>query len=257
MVYDIDVVYFSPEDLDLVKKEPAGRRRFLDMAIYQTRPSFYKYLKDYNKVLSQRNALLKNIKRSPSLKTTLDSWDTQLAKLGTLLIKERLRILSQISKLCVEFYTTFAPMGSNLKLSYQSTVEYKNADTLEQDFLKCLKSSRDKDLYRCYTTTGPHRDDVIFFIDGKDARYFASQGQQRLITLCLKFSQREILNMEKGQYPILLLDDVMSELDTEKRKLILEREDHQVFITTTDLKLIPEDILKKSSVYSIKSGVLR
>lgn len=253
---DIDGVYFSPEDLNLVKGEPSGRRKFLDMAIYQTRPGFFKYLQGYHRVLSQRNALLKDIRKAPSLKTTLDSWDEQLSNLGALFIIERLKVLQKIAELGINFYDSFTSGASKLNMIYQSTISYKNTETLKEDFIKSLRINREKDLYRCYTTIGPHRDDVKFLIDDKDARHYASQGQQRLITLCLKFAQRELLFMEKGEYPILLLDDVMSELDTQKRRLILEREDHQVFITTTDLRLIPQEILDKSSIYTIKSGVL-
>ena len=253
----ISAVYFSPDDLNLVKGEPSGRRRFIDNLIYQLRPGFYKYLQGYHKVLAQRNTLLKTIKTKPNLTKTLDSWDEQLSEFGSQLINARLELLKRISFLSEDYFKKYTQDESKLKISYRSQIDISDPQLIKRNFREQLAACREKDVIRTYTSVGPHRDDIDFFIDGKDVKQYASQGQQRLTVLCLKFAKRNLLYTDKGEYPILLLDDVMSELDKHRRQLILEREDHQVFITTTDLKFVPEDILEKSFLYHIKAGVLR
>ncbi|NLZ54140.1 MAG: DNA replication/repair protein RecF [Thermoanaerobacteraceae bacterium] len=253
----VSAVYFSPEDIDIVKGQPAGRRRFIDNIIYQARPGFYKYLQGYQRVLTQRNMLLKAIKSKPNLAKTLDSWDEQLSEFGTQLICERLKVLKQLSSMAEAYFREFTQEGQTLKIRYKSEIDVSNIESIKEDFKKKLEACRKKDMQRSYTTVGPHRDDIDFFIEDKYVKYYGSQGQQRLVVLCLKFAQRNLLYTEKGEYPILLLDDVMSELDIHRRQLILEQENHQVFITTTDLKLLPEDILKKSFLYCVKAGALR
>lgn len=253
----ISAVYFSPEDIDIVKGEPAGRRRFLDHIVYQVRPGFYKYLQGYQRVLAQRNKLLKVIKSKPNLGNTLEPWDEQLAEFGIQMIRVRLKVLKEIAKMAENYFRDFTREKHNLKISYKSGIDISSPTSIKEDFKKKLIDAREKDVQRGYTTVGPHRDDIDFFIEGKDAKHYGSQGQQRLIVLCLKFAQRDLLHAEKGQYPILLLDDVMSELDVHRRQLILEQENHQVFITTTDLKLLPDDVLNKSSLYRVSAGALR
>lgn len=252
----ISAVYFSPEDIDLVKGEPSLRRKFIDNLIYRIRPSFYKYLQGYQRVLTQRNTLLKTIKVKPGMAKTLDPWDEQLSELGSQLINERLKMLQRISSLSQDYFKTFTNKGNDLRISYRSEIDFSNSELIKADYKNKLISNREKDINRSFTSIGPHRDDIDFFIDGKNVKYYASQGQQRLTVLCLKFAQRNLLYTEKGEYPILLLDDVMSELDIHRRQLILGQENHQVFITTTDLKFIPEEILEKSFLYPIKAGTL-
>jgi DNA replication and repair protein RecF len=253
----ISAVYFSPDDLDLVKGEPSGRRKFIDNLIYQLRPGFYKYLQGYQRVLAQRNTLLKTVKTKPNLAKTLDSWDEQLSEFGSQLINERLKLLKRISFLSEDYFKKYTREGSQLKISYRSEIDFSDPQLIKCNFKEQLAAVREKDIIRSYTSVGPHRDDIDFLIDGTYVKHYASQGQQRLTVLCLKFAQRNLLYTERGEYPILLLDDVMSELDTHRRQLIMEREDHQVFITTTDLKFIPEEILEKSSLYYLEAGVLR
>jgi DNA replication and repair protein RecF len=253
----VSTVFFSPDDLSLVKGEPSGRRRFIDSVIYHTRPFYYKYLNGYYRVLSHRNTLLKSLKKNISNAGSLDPWDEQLSEFGTQLIRERIKFLEKISSISVDFFSEFTSGVSRLSIKYVCCIDCSQPYKIKQLFLKSLKERRNADIMRTYTTVGPHRDDIIFEIDGKDARFFGSQGQQRLLVLCLKFAQRHIIHVESGEYPILLLDDVMSELDSTRRSLILENEHHQVFITTTDIKFIPDNILKKSVVYHVVNGELR
>lgn len=251
---DISAVYFSPDDVNLIKGEPGLRRRFIDNIVCQFRPTFYKYLQDYQRVLAERNMLLKSIKVKPELIKTLDPWDNQLIEFGFRVISERISMLSKISQKAKDYFKSFSPPESHLDIKYKSEIDFTNLSLIKKDYSKKLIENRKKDIGRSFTSLGPHRDDIEFLINGRDAKYFASQGQQRLITLCLKFAQRSLLSTEKGEFPILLLDDVMSELDEGHRKLILDDEKSQVFITTTDLKFIPDNILKKASLYLINNG---
>ncbi|HHY05086.1 MAG TPA: DNA replication/repair protein RecF [Thermoanaerobacterales bacterium] len=254
---DIGAIFFSPDDLEIIKGQPSVRRKFIDDILYHIRPGYYRYLQGYYRVLSHRNALLKNIKKNISLPKMLDPWDIQLAEFGSQLVKERLKLLDVFSFLTTEFFIKFNKNKAILEIKYISSVNIDDVNSLKQEFLKLLKAQRNTDIKRTYTTIGPHRDDIQFLINGRDARTFGSQGQQRLLSLCLKFAHRELFFKEKGEYPILLLDDVMSELDSSRRKLILESEQNQVFITTTDLSLVPDDILEKSTTFYINSGQLR
>lgn len=251
---EIGAVFFSPEDLNLVKGEPQGRRRFLDLILYQMRPGRFKYLQGYYRVLSHRNSLLKSIKKNPSLASALAPWDEQLAELGAQLVKERLWVLDKISAMSCEFFKKFSNNTADLRLEYIDTVKYRSLETLKDDFYDLLTINRQRDIQRSFTTAGPHRDDVRFLINGYDARAFGSQGQQRLIVLCLKFAERQVFFMERGEYPIMLLDDVMSELDFFRRRQLLEPDGCQVFVTATDLNILPGEILDKSAIYRVESG---
>lgn len=257
LFHPINAVYFSPEDLSLVKGEPALRRRFLDQIIFQVRPAHYKYLQGYYRVLSQRNALLKEIRKRSQSASSLDPWDEQMADLGSLLILSRLELIEKISAESRDYYKGITRHQNHLELKYKSSIDIEGKGSLREGFLHQLQSHRGVDIMRSYTTLGPHRDDVEFFIDGKEAKIFASQGQQRLLSLCLRFAQRKVLYLENGDEPILLLDDVMSELDLSKRRLILEGQGQQVFITTTDLSYIPEELLKHSQCFLVEDGKMR
>lgn len=254
---EISAIFFSPDDLSLVKGEPSQRRRFLDNLIFQLKPVYLGYVKDYNRVLSQRNTLLKTIKKNPSLISSLDPWDEQLARLGAYIIRERLEGLQKIALEVKELYSRFTDGKVRLQVNYMNSVKYDNMDSLKMNFHKALLANRHVDISRSFTTLGPHRDDLRFLIDGRDMKYFGSQGQQRLLVLCFKLCQRELLYRERGQYPIMILDDVMSELDYNRRKHILDKHKSQVFITTTDMEQIPEEIKAQSSLYHMVSGKIR
>lgn len=256
LISDIKTVFFSPDDLEIVKGEPQIRRKYIDMLLYQIRPSQYKYLKSYYKVLSHRNMLLKSIRKDPKLISALEPWDSQLSSLGSLLIKERLKVLEKVSKILKKLFSRYTQAESSLDIKYLSSVKIKDIDTLDKDFFELLKEKRNIDIMKTYTSIGPHRDDIQFLINNIDARYYASQGQQRLITLCTKFTEYYLIKSIYKTSPILLLDDVMSELDFIRRKLILEDKDKQVFLTTTDLSQFPKEILNNSKVFEIKSGVM-
>lgn len=253
----IGAVFFSPEDLNMIKGDPSARRKFIDEAIFQIKPGYARLLQSYHKVLAHRNMLLKSLRKNPAFLDTLDSWDVELSEFGQRILKERLNFLEKMRPVIKEYFKNYTMGYYELDINYMSSIKASSPDSIKQSFIRQLKITRETDIRRTYTTCGPHRDDLKFTIDGQDVRFFGSQGQQRLLVLCLKMTQAKLFFMEKGCYPIMLLDDVMSELDAKKRKLILENQESQIFITTTDLEFIPQDIQKRSHKYLVQAGKLK
>ena len=235
-------VLFSPEDLQIVKDGPAERRRFMDMQLSQLRPAYFYALQRAVRTLNQRNALLKDIARNPSLLPTLDMWDEQLARVGAVICENRR-----------EADLSLTGGREELRLRYVSQVA--DAPDTYEALLARLSRARSEDLRRMTTTVGIHRDDIAITIDGKEARTFASQGQQRSAVLSLKLAQLELAGAESGEAPILMLDDVMSELDPSRRRQLIERIDRvQTFVTCTDLSDLAG--ARQGAVYRVENGVL-
>lgn len=232
----LNVVVFSPEDLRIVKDGPFERRNFLDSSISQIRPVYKYNLSKYNKILYQRNNLLKSNKSKSEILSLLEVFDLQLAKTGTQIILARKEFLDKLSNETENIHKKLTFENESLNLDYISnvnTLNYTKAQ-IEERFFKALKYSMKKDLAIGNTEIGPHRDDVGIKINGLDARTFASQGQQRTVVLSIKLAQMEIIYMEKEVYPILLLDDVFSELDRERRKYLSKSlSKMQTIITST------------------------
>jgi DNA replication and repair protein RecF len=232
----LKVVVFSPEDLKLVKDGPSNRRSYLDASISQLKPLYYYNLNRYNKILNQRNNLLKSIKFRKSLPDLIQVFDIQIARLGSLIMLER---ESYINRLFIQAKINHSVITKNvekLDVDYLRSVEGGSSlIEVETQFLKILESSRKKDIEVGTTTRGPHRDDFSILINGKDSKTYASQGQQRSIVLTLKLSEVEIIKKETGYNPILLLDDVYSELDEQRRNHLTKLfSKMQTFITITD-----------------------
>ncbi|HHV38157.1 MAG TPA: DNA replication/repair protein RecF [Tepidimicrobium sp.] len=255
----LSVVIFSPDDIGLVKDGPSKRRGYLDMSISHLRPIYRYNLNRYNKVLLQRNNLLKsNDKNSNALKL-LDIFDMQLGKIGTEIIISRISFLNKLSKISGRIHKNLTSKKEKLALTYISNVDFtgKCKKDIEESFLNNLKLNRKKDLVLGNTSTGPHRDDIKIDINGMDVRMYASQGQQRTIVLSIKLSEVEIIRLDKGSYPILLLDDVFSELDEERRKyLSLSLQGIQTVITSTDIANLEELEGMHKSIFCIDDGKL-
>ncbi|MCF6465977.1 DNA replication/repair protein RecF [Clostridium sp. Cult2] len=252
----LSVVVFSPDDLKLVKDGPVERRNFLDMSISQIRP-IYKYnINKYNKVLFQRNNLLKSNKVKSNIINLIEIFDIQLAKIGTEIIISRFQFIEKLSKIAKETHRKLT-LEEELILNYNTNVNFsgKNKKIIEKNFLEQLKFNVDKDLITGITSIGPHRDNMEIEINGADARIFASQGQQRTIVLSIKLSEVEIIRMEKGVYPVLLLDDVFSELDMDRRKYLTKSfNDMQTIITSTDIINLDELKEIEKSIFYIDNG---
>ena len=233
VVGNLYAVVFSPAHLSLLQSGPEERRKFLDSAICPVSPTYLRALADYRKVLAQRNALLKDARINPEITELLEVFDPQLAKIGTYLIQVRRSYLERLMTYAAPFYQGISGGSEELSSSYLSVA--LNAGEKEEDFLLRLRETRDEDLRAMNTSLGPHRDDVGFSIDGMEARRFASQGQQRSVVLAMKLAESRILGDMTGESPVVLLDDVMSELDASRKEYLLGGlEQGQIFITGCD-----------------------
>lgn len=228
LLENIYIVVFSPDDLRLIKDEPEKRRRFLDRENCQLFPLYYKSLRDYKKSLRQRNALIKSEKREDAY---LDVWDQSLAKNGEKIIEYRTKFIEKLNVLAKEIHSKITDGKEELNLYYEPSATGNYADLLE-----IFKKNRREDIKRGITTAGPHRDDIYVEIEKKDARRFASQGQQRTAALSMKLAEVEFIKQEKGENPILLLDDVLSELDEKRQRDLLNgMSGVQIFLTTAEI----------------------
>ena len=246
-------VLFSPEDLSIVKEGPAERRRFLDMQLSQLRPQYFYSLQRAVRTLNQRNALLKEIAKNPSLLPTLDMWDEQLALVGSEIARNRREAIEILSEEAKKAHASLTSGREELLLWYIS--QTTDASDAAEQLLGRMHAARSEDLRRMTTTVGVHRDDIGVTINGKEARNFASQGQQRSAVLSLKLAQLEMAAKETGEAPILMLDDVMSELDPSRRRQLIERIDRvQTCVTCTDLSDLAG--AKQGAVYQVSNGSL-
>lgn len=255
----ITTVFFSPEDLSLVKGMPALRRRFIDIEISQVNPAYFRYLHQYGRILFQRNNTLRLIRERKQAEDMLDIWDTQLADVGEKIIVKRIEAVKKLSMLARLMHRKITDGKEDLYLQYKSQSEYvKNPDLTREIIEQDLKKSRKQDIARAHTSVGPHRDDLSLSVNGSDLRIYGSQGQQRTGVLALKLAELEYMKSETGEYPVLLLDDVLSELDGERRKYLVEtiKDRVQTFITTTGVYNldIPFD---KSDIVYVKNGHIR
>ena len=226
----------------------------MDMQLSQLRPAYFYALQRAVRTLNQRNALLKEIARNPSLLPTLDMWDEQLARVGAVICENRREAVNKLAQLARSAHLSLTGGREELNLRYVSQVA--DAQNVYEALLERLARARSEDLRRMTTTVGVHRDDIAITIDGREARTFASQGQQRSAVLSLKLAQLEWAGQESGEAPILMLDDVMSELDPNRRRQLIERIDRvQTFVTCTDLSDLAG--AKQGAVYRVEKGELK
>ncbi|KHD44596.1 DNA replication/repair protein RecF [Streptococcus hongkongensis] len=239
------VVLFAPEDLQLVKGAPGLRRKFIDIDLGQIKPVYLSDLSNYNHILKQRNAYLKSAK-------TIDFdflivLDQQLAFYGSRVIEQRIQFITNLANEADKHHKAISNKLESLQISYLSSIDTSQNDLIQEKFMEQLEKNRQRDIFRKNTSTGPHRDDIEFFISGINAN-FASQGQHRSLILSLKMAEVSLMKTLTGDNPILLLDDVMSELDNTRQTKLLEaviQENVQTFITTTSLEhlsQLPETI---------------
>ncbi len=244
-------VLFSPEDLRTVKDGPAERRRFVDMALAQLRPAYYYAMQRYNRALRQRNELLRAAAVNPSLLATLDSWDEQLAVSGAELMRQRRAYVARLSRAAGETHRDIAGGREVLSVAYRPNVDAGGDDA--RACMEALFAAREGDVRRMTTSVGPHRDDVALLVDGRDVRAFGSQGQQRTAALSMRLAELGVMREELGEWPVLMLDDVMSELDPGRRCRLLERlEGIQTLVTCTD----PDDLAgaQPGAVYRVSGA---
>jgi len=245
----LKVALFWPDDLGLVKGGPELRRRFLNQLLVQVEPGYAGALSSYGRVMEQRNHLLKRVWIGEEPADSLDVWDEELVRHGSLLADARSRAVEELAPLAAEYHGLIAG-GEALEMRYLGPAD---------DLRKAVQNSRPDDLRRGATSVGPHRDDLELRIDGRDARAFGSQGQQRTAVVSLKQAEAALIRRRSGEAPILLLDDVLSELDATRRAALFAAMDGagQVVITSVDAESFPASMIAGASVLCIKSGFVQ
>lgn len=254
----LNVVVFTPEDLRIVKDGPQERRNLIDNSINQLKPVYNYNLNKYKKILIQRNNLLKSSRFKKNITDLLDIFDLQIAKIGTSIVLERNRYIKELAIQSREIHCQVTKGAEDLGLDYLSNVPLlESREEVETEYLKLLKKTVKRDLEYGSTEIGPHRDDMGIYLNRKDARIYGSQGQQRTIVLSLKLGEVKIIKEDRGLAPLLILDDVFSELDQERKTYLINQfKNMQTLITTTDyddLKIL-ENMNK--SIFRIRNGSL-
>lgn len=245
-----NVVFFSPEDLSIIKNGPAERRRFVDMELCQL-DSFYLYnLNHYNKIVNQRNKLLKDLYWNPELKDTLAIWDSQLVSFGSKIIERRMLFLEQLNEIIYDIHKNLSGGKEDILISYEP-------DVLISDFEDKLRINQERDIKLKQTSVGPHRDDFVFLSDNIDIRRYGSQGQQRTAALSLKLSEIELVKKISKDTPVLLLDDVLSELDNNRQNYLLNSiGDIQTIITCTGLEEFVNNRFEINKIFYVENGIV-
>lgn len=244
----VNIVVFSPEDLTIIKDGPAARRRFIDMELSQIDKIYLSDLSNYNRILAQRNKLLKDLYLKQDAIDTLDIWDMQLVQYGSKLITGRDTFIKNLNKIIGEIHSNLSGGKEQLVIKYEP-------DVCKDDFVKQIAENRERDIRTKMTNIGPHKDDISFFINGNDVRKFGSQGQQRTSALSLKLSEIELVKSVIHDSPILLLDDVLSELDSNRQNFLLNSiKDIQTIITCTGLDEFVNNRFTVNKIYKVTEG---
>ncbi len=243
-------VIFSPEDLSLVKDGPGERRRFLDMELCQLSKVYYYDLQQYYRILKQRNNLLKEIQKKPDLSETLFVWDAQMAEYGERIISARKGFLLRLDEIAAEKLSRLTGGRDQLQTIYKPNCE-------EGMLAEKLRRNLDRDISFGATQSGPHKDDVIFSIDGREVKVYGSQGQQRTTALAARLAEIDLIREETGEEPVLLLDDVFSELDERRQKFLLESIGGlQAFVTCTGIEDSVKKYIAKDNLFYVENGVI-
>ena len=244
----VNLVAFSPEDLNIIKNGPSERRRFMDLELCQLNKVYLQELTSYNKVLNQRNKLLKDIGFQPGLTETLDVWDMQLVSYGKKIISLRRQFMEELGEIIRQIHSNLTGKKEEIRLLYEPDVE-------EKVFEEKLQSAREKDLRFRVTSVGPHRDDLCVQTNGIDIRKYGSQGQQRTAALSLKMSEIYLVEKVTKDHPVLLLDDVLSELDSSRQNYLLQSiHNIQTVITCTGLDELIENNFSIDRVFRVTEG---
>src|SRR5699024_1119987 len=251
-----------PEDLTLVKGPPQVRRRFIDMELGQIQPTYIYHLGQYQKILRQRNHLLKKLQKEREPDTTfLTVLTEQLTSHATLILKKRFEFIQLLRKWAIPIHFSLSRELEDLKIQYNASIdvsEVDNEEKIENRYLQKFSSLEKNEIDRGMTLIGPHRDDLTFYINDKDVKLFGSQGQQRTTALSIKLAEIDLIYSEIGEYPILLLDDVLSELDNYRQSHLLStiQGKVQTFVSTTSIDGIQHETLKEADLFSVVDGTV-
>ena len=246
-----NIIIFSPEDLSIIKNGPSDRRRFVDAELCQLDKVYLYNLTNYNKIVNQRNNLLKDILIHPELRDTLDVWDSQLVNIGNKIIERRKLFVDQLNEIISDIHNNISGGKEELEILYDPNIE-------EDSFEEKLKKHREKDIRYKLTSVGPHRDDFIFYINDIDTKKYGSQGQQRTAALSLKLAEIKLVERISGSTPILLLDDVLSELDGNRQNYLLNSiKDIQTIVTCTGLDEFINSRIEINKIFKITEGSVK
>lgn len=271
LVGQAPVVVFAPTDLDLVTGGPSQRRHFLDLTLCQTHPHYCRTLSRYQKVIAQRSALLKRIREGMETPQSLSFWDDQLTQLALPIMRERANFLERASVAAARVYAALASTDdaptdapeADLRLVYRPSYQPREEGALEgeqaqREMRAALEAARRREIAQGANVLGPHRDDVGFFAGSVDLAIYGSRGQQRTVALALKLAELEYIEAEMGEQPALLLDDVLSELDPQRREDLLTAVHglDQTLVTTTDLTIAPANALRQATIFEVRGGAV-
>jgi DNA replication and repair protein RecF len=256
----IKAVLFSPDDVSLVTGSPSGRRRYMDLMLCQIDHRYLRLLQEYGRILVQRNSLLQRLRGRPDPATLLEFWDERLIAVGAEIMTTRRVMLRVLDDFAREAYGDLSS-GESLEIVYRPSLESSTGapDThLTELFAQRLEGLQTKEIYQGVTLCGPHRDDLQFLLDGTDASSFGSRGQQRSVALALRLAELRYMTNRSGEGPILLLDEVMAELDEDRRAMLLRLMEgqQQVLVTTATLGSFPQEFLERSTQLIVSRGAI-
>ncbi len=258
LVGALNAVFFGALDLRLVNGEPSARRRYMDLAIAQTSPAYCTELAGYKRSVDHRNRVLREMRDHPGVDMGLEVWDDQIVRYGAPVVVRRTAFASDLSGLASAAHAELSGGRETLAVRYVPSVNCPSSDTgaVEKAFADELARVRDAEIRRGASLIGPHRDDLRFTVDGMEARSFASQGQQRTVVLALKIAEMQFMESRCGRPPVMLLDDVMSDLDDERRARLLQRVRGrcQTFVTCTNLRAFPREVLSDARIFMVRQG---
>ena len=258
----VNAVLFSANDIDLVYGPPSGRRRFMDIMISQADPLYFRSLQRYTRVVQQRNRLLKALQDHRANEDELEFWDQELVQHGTLIVQRRNQAMADLYVLARERHFDLTELAEDLLLEYKPSVpppESNDPEDMARQFTAALAKSNAKDRSTGATGVGPHRDDVAIYANGVDMTTYASRGQARTVALSMKLAEAEYLTAAKGERPLALLDDVLSELDWHRRKKTLEKAAgyQQVVLTTADRGVLDDFDGLNAAFYQVQAGTVK
>lgn len=254
-ISNLVVILFSPDDLDIIKGSPGVRRRYINIEIGQLDNRYLNYLNEYNYLLKMRNDYLKSVTIDSVDLNYISALNSQLCDKAIMIYKYRFEFIDNLNTIIDNIFSDLS--SGKLFVKYVNNIDVQNYnDDIKKVLLRKLNDNLRREIFSGSTMYGPHRDDIEFYLNDKNVREYGSQGQQRLSILSMKFAEVELFKEKKGEYPILLLDDIFSELDILKKNSIIKylNKDIQVFITSTDINDIDKGILVNSSIYNIKDG---
>ena len=274
LVGQVNVVLFTPEDVALVAGPPAGRRRYLDITSSQVSGQYLRTLQRYNKVLAQRNHLLRHVRERRQPRDSLDFWNGELVQTGAIVVAHRLAMIAAVNRELGPLYRQLSGRQQTLEIVYQPTsylpdrpaaadaassgLSPRSAEALAESYAARLGEMLGKEIEQGVSLFGPHRDDFAFLADGVDLNTYGSRGQQRLAVLALKLAEGQYMRTQTGERPILLLDDVLSELDPARRGFVLDQagREGQTIITATDLDAFPTSFLARAALFDVEGGTV-